>query len=362
LHLKCDKSNSALVLYGTPLFVNRRLSNSNFVDGIILMINRRNFVGVIAGGLAVTQSRAEAQPAAKVRRIGFLLGASGPSVASLFHALRDGLHDLGHIEGRDIVFVERYGGGRMEQLPVLAAELVRLNVDLIVTGTNFHVAAVQRATKTIPVVMVFVADPVGSGFIASLARPGGNITGLSADAGPELWAKYLAMLREVVPKLSRVGVLGQVASKVGFSELQRNAQNQNIELEVADLQRVEDFDAAFKTLIDKRIDALFLVVGPLTYLLRKEIADAALKHRLPSMTNATQFSEAGLLMSYGPNLDDLYRRAAIYVDKILRGAVPADIPVEQPTKFDLVINLKTAKAIEIDVPLQLQQLANDVIE
>ena len=326
------------------------------------MMDRRRFVGTLAGGLAVTRSRAEAQSAARIFRVGFLLGASGPSVASLFRSLQEGLRNLGYVEGRNIVFVQRYGDGKMERLPDLAAELVRLDVDIIVTGTNLHVAAVRQATSTIPIVMVFAADPVGSGFIKSLARPGGNVTGLSADAGPELWAKYLSLMREVVPKLSRVGVLGQVASKVGFSELQRAGQNQNIGLEVADLQRPEDIDAAFATLVDKRVDALLLVVGPLTYLLRKEIADRALKHRLPAMTNATQYTEEGLLMSYGPNLDDLYKRAASYVDKIFRGAMPADLPVEQPIKFDFVINLKTAKAIGVDVPLQLQQLADEVIE
>jgi putative ABC transport system substrate-binding protein len=328
-------------------------------------IGRRELIAAL-GGAAVwplgARSIAEAQPATKMHRVGFLLGASGQSVASLFHALQEGLRDLGYVDGRNIVFVQRYGDGRMERLPDLAAELVRLDVGVIVTGTNLHVAAVQQATMTIPIVMVFAADPVGSGFIASLARPGGNVTGLSADAGPELWAKYLALLREVVPKLSRVGVLGQVASKVGFSELQRAGQNQNIGLEVADLQRPEDIDAAFAALVGKRVDALLLVVGPLTYLLRKEIADRALKYRLPAMTNATQFSEAGLLMSYGPNLEDLYRRAAIYVDKIFRGAMPADLPVEQPIKFDFVINLKTANALGVDVPLQLQQLADEVIE
>jgi ABC-type uncharacterized transport system substrate-binding protein len=327
-------------------------------------MQRREFItllgSVAAAGLPFT---AQAQQSSAMQhRVGFLLGASAASVASLFHALQEGLRNLGYVEGSNVVFVQRYGDGRMERLPDLAAELVRLDVDVIVTGTNLHVAAVRNATSTIPIVMVFAADPVGSGFIQSLSRPGGNVTGLSADASPDLWAKYLALLQEVVPKLSRVGVLGQVASKVGFSELQRAGQNQNIGLEVADLQRPEDIDSAFATLIGKRVDALLLVVGPLTYLLRKEIADRALKHRLPAMTNATQFSEAGLLMSYGPNLDDLYRRAAIYVDKIFRGATPADLPVEQPIKFDLVINLKTAKALGVDVPLQLQQLANDVIE
>ena len=326
------------------------------------MMDRRTFVGAVAGGLIVARSIAEAQSGAKVYRVGFLLGATGESVASLFHALQDRLRELGYDEGRNIAFVQRYGDGRMERLPDLAAELVRLKVDVIVTGTNLHVAAVRHATETIPIVMVFTADPVGAGFVASLARPGGNVTGLTADASPELWAKYLALLKEVVPKLSRVGVLGQVSSQVGFAELEAASQNLGVALEVADLRRPEDIDGAFATMISRRVEALLVVVGPLTYLLRQEIADAALKHSLPAMTNASQFAQAGLLMSYGPNLEDLYRRAAIYVDKILRGAGAADLPVEQPTKFELVINLKTAKAFGLNVPLQLQQLADEVIE
>jgi putative tryptophan/tyrosine transport system substrate-binding protein len=325
-------------------------------------MDRRRFVGALAGGFVVARSDAEAQSAAKMHRVGFLLGATGESVASLFHALQERLHELGYDEGRNIVFVQRYGDGRMERLPDLAAELVQLKVDVIVTGTNLHVAAVRHATETIPIVMVFTADPVGAGFVASLARPGGNVTGLTADASPELWAKYLSLLKEVVPKLSRVGVLGQVASQVGFAELEAASQHLGVPLEVTDLRRPEDLDRAFATMISKRVEALLVVVGPLTYLLRQEIAAAALKHHLPAMTNASQFAQAGLLMSYGPNLEDLYRRAAIYVDKILRGAGPADLPVEQPTKFELVINLKTAKAFGLDVPLQLQQLADEVIE
>jgi putative ABC transport system substrate-binding protein len=326
------------------------------------MMHRRKFVGALAGGLAILRSSAEAQPVAKMYRVGFLLGATGESVLSLFHALKQGLRELGYVEGRNIAFVQRYGDGKMERLPDLAAELVRLKVDVIVTGTNLHVAAVRHATATIPIVMVFAADPVSAGFVASLARPGGNITGLSADASPDLWAKYLGLLREVVPTLSRVGVLGQVSSQVGFAELEAASRNLSVALEVADLQRPEDKDGAFATMIDKRVEALLVVVGPLTYLLRQEIADAALEHRLPAMTNARQFAQAGLLMSYGPDLDDLYRRAAIWVDKILNGVMPADLPVEQPTKFELVINLKTAKALGLDVPFHFQQLANEVIE
>ena len=326
------------------------------------MMHRRKFVGALACGLAISRSHAEAQTVPKMSRVGFLLGATGQSVLSLFHALKEGLRELGYVEGRNIAFVQRYGDGKMERLPDLAAELVRLKVDVIVTGTNLHVAAARHATATIPIVMVFAADPVSAGFVVSLARPGGNITGLSADASPDLWAKYLGMLREVVPKLSRVGVLGQVSSQVGFGELEAASQNLSVALEVADLRRPEDIDGAFATMINKRVEALLVVVGPLTYLLRKEIADAALEHRLRAMTNARQFAQAGLLMSYGPDLDDLYRRAAIWVDKILNGVMPADLPVEQPTKFELVINLKTAKALGLDVPFHFQQLANEVIE
>ena len=326
------------------------------------MMDRRRFVSALACGLAATRSHAEAQPAARMYRVGFLLGATGELVASLFHALQDRLRELGYIEGRNVVFVQRYGDGRMERLPGLAAELVRLRVDVIVTGTNLHVAAVRHATETIPIVMVFTADPVGAGFVASLARPGGNVTGLTADASPDLWGKYLSLLKEVVPRLSRVGVLGQLASQVGFAELEAASQNLGVALEVADLRRPEDIDRAFATMISQRVEALLVVVGPLTYLLREEIADAALKHQPPAMTTVSQFAQAGLLMSYGPNLEDLYRQAATYVDKILRGASPADLPVEQPTKFELVLNLKTAKALGLTFPQALLATANEVIE
>jgi putative ABC transport system substrate-binding protein len=325
-------------------------------------MDRRRFVGAFAGGLVIARSVAEAQPAAKVYRVGFLLGATAESVASLFNALDEGLRDLGYIEGRNIAFERRYADGKMERLPELAAELVRLRVDVIVTGTNIHVAATRGATATIPIVMVFTGDPVGSGFVASLGRPGGNITGVSADASPELWAKYLALLKEIVPKLSRVGVLGQVASQVGFAELEVASRKLNVALEVTDLRTPDDLNGAFDAMIAKRVGALLIVVGPLTYLLKQSIAELALKHHLPTITNTNQFAQAGLMMSYGPNLTDLYRRAASYVDKILRGARPADLPVEQPTKFELTINLKTARALGVTIPQSLLLLAEEVIQ
>jgi len=269
-------------------------------------------------------------------------------VASLFSAFDEGLRNLGYVEGRNLVFERRYAGGNMERLPELAAELVRLRVDVIVTGTNIHVAAVRGATTAIPIVMVFAADPVKSGFVASLARPGGNITGLSADASPDLWAKYLALLKEVVPKLSRVGVLGQVSSQVGFAELDEASGKLNVALEVADIRTPDDLNGAFDTMVAKQVGALLIVIGPLTYLLRQPIAELALKHQLPTITNASQFAQAGLLMSYGPNLVDVYRRAATYVDKILRGAAPAELPVEQPIKFELVVNPQSREVARPD--------------
>jgi len=325
-------------------------------------MERRRFVGAVAGSVAIGHSLALAQPAGRVYRVGFLLGATRESVASLFGALSEGLRDLGYVEGRNIVIEQRYAGGQVERLPALAAELVRLKVDVIVTGTNFHVAAVKGATKTIPVVMVFASDPVGSGFVESLARPGGNITGLSADASPELWAKYLALLGEVVPKLTRVGVLGQVASHFGFEDLKTAAQRRGIAVEVADIRSPDEFNGVFAAMLQKRVDAAVVIVGPVTYQLRQKIGEATLKHRLPAITNLSEYAQAGLLMSYGPNLLDLYRRAASYVDKILRGARPGDLPVEQPERFELTLNLRAAKALGVNIPPSLRLLAVDVIE
>jgi len=326
------------------------------------MMDRRRFVGAVAGGLVFARSVAEAQPAAKVYRIGFFLGATGESVASLFAALSEGLRDLGYVEGRNVTFERRYADGHMERLPEIAAELVRLRVDVIVTGSSIHVAAARHATTKIPIVMVFTADPVQAGFVTSLARPGGNVTGLSADASSELWSKYLGILKEIAPKLSRVGVLGQVSSPVEFAELEAASRRLNVALEVADLRGPGDLDGAFSTMIGKRVGALLVVVSPLTYLLKESIAESAIKYRLPTISNANQYAEAGLVMSYGPKLEDLYRRAAIYVDKILRGALPADLPVEQPSRFELTINLKTAKALGLTIPQSLLLRADEVIQ
>jgi len=219
-------------------------------------MDRRRFVSACAGSLVITPSIVKAQPAGKVYRVGFLLGATEESVVSLFRALKEGLQELGYIEGRNLVLDRRYGDGKMERLPDLAGELVRAKVEVIVTGTNIHVAAARRATSTIPIVMVFADDPVRAGFVASLARPGGNVTGLSADASSELWGKYLSMLKELVPKLSRVGVLGQMSSNVGFAELAAASRKLDVALDVGDLRTAEDLDGAFDAMNRKHVGAV----------------------------------------------------------------------------------------------------------
>ena len=324
-------------------------------------MDRRAFIASVASGLVIARSIAEAQPAAKVYRIGILLGATAETAAPLVRALTEGLRDHGYVEGRNIMFDRRYADGRLERLPDLAAELVRLRADVIITVSNVHVAAAQRATATIPIVMVAAGDPVGAGFIASLARPGGNITGFSADAGREIGGKNLALLKEIVPGLSRVGVVGQVGSSQRGT-LEAAARQLNVALEVVDIRSPEDFESAFAAMVGKRVGAVVVGANPLTYMRRQQIADLALKHRLPAITTLNEFAPAGLLMTYGTNLPDLYGRAASYVAKILRGAKPAELPVEQPTKFELTINLKTAKALGLTIPQSLLLRADDVIQ
>ena len=326
------------------------------------MVDRRTFIGALAGGLVIARSAAEVQPAAKVYRIGILFGTTGEIAAPLFRALTEGLRDLGYVEGRNFVFERRYADGRLERLPDLAAELVRLRVDVIVTGSNIHITAAQRATATIPIVFVSGVDPVGAGFIASLARPGGNITGLSTDAGGGILGKNLALLKEIIPKLSRVDLLGPWQSRDQFAAVEVFARQLNVALEVVDIRSADDFEGAFAAMSGKRVGAVLVVGNPLTYMHRQQIADLALKHRLPAIAVLNEFAQAGLLMTYGPNLPDLYRRAASYVAKILRGAKPADLPVAQPTKFELVINLKTAKALGITISQSMLLRADEVIQ
>ena len=326
------------------------------------MTTRRGFVTGLALAAISSPLATTAQQAAKVYRIGLLALTTAEPIAPQLSALKDGLRALGYVEGRNLVFESRYGDGRLERLPDLATELVGLRVDVIVAGANPDIAAAKRATGAMPIVMVNAVDPVGNGFIGSLARPGGNITGLSFDASQDILGKNVATLKEVVPKLSRVGVLRQVESGTSFAALEVAARQLNVTLEVVDVRSPDEFEGAFATMIGRRAGALIVVGGPLTYMRRQQIADLALKHGLPGIHALREYAQAGLLITYGPNLPDLYRRAATYVDKVLRGAKPADLPVEQPTKFELVINLKTAKALGLTIPPSLLGRADEVIQ
>jgi putative ABC transport system substrate-binding protein len=323
-------------------------------------MDRRTFIGAFAGGLVIAPSVAEAQPAPKVYRIGFLGLGTAESAGPQSRVFNEELRDLGYVEGPNLVFERRYADGRLERLPDLAAELVRLRVDVIVAATNPVIAAAKRATATIPIVMTNARDPVGAGFIASLARPGGNITGVTIDASAEIYGKNLGLLMEIVPRLSRVGVLRQVESR-GFAELESAARKLNVALEVVDIRSPDDFERAFVAMTGKRVGAVILLGGAVTYLRRQQIADLALKYRLPAIHSLKEYAQAGLLMTNGPSLLDLFRRAARYVAKILGGAKPADLPVEQPTKFELVFNLKTAKALGLTIPQSVLLRADEVI-
>jgi putative ABC transport system substrate-binding protein len=267
-------------------------------------MDRRTFIGAFAGVLVIARSVAEAQPAAKVYRIGYLAPGTAEESVRLFRAPDEGLRDLGYVEGRNIVFERRYADGRLERLPDLAAELVRLRVDVIVSSNNQVTATAKRATATIPIVMVGVVDPVGRGFITNLARPGGNITGLTVDASPEIPAKYRGLLTEIVPKLSRVGVLRQADyGSFGFAQLEAAARKLNVALDVVDIRNLDELDGAFATMTGKRVGAV-IVVGSL-YRRRQQLANLALKHRLPAIHGLKDYAQVGLLLTYGPNLSDL---------------------------------------------------------
>jgi putative tryptophan/tyrosine transport system substrate-binding protein len=305
----------------------------------------------------------EAQETGKAPRIGFLFfGFPGPSRE--LDAFRQGLRELGYTEGQNIVIEYRFAGGRAERLPELATELVRLKPDVLVTpGTPASLSA-KRATSTIPIVFAGVADAVGAGLIASLARPGGNITGLTSIS-TELGGKRLELLKEVAPKVSRVAVLYNPADRSNvlvLKELQKSAPALGLALQPLEVRGPGGFEGAFVAMTRQRADALFVAAGLLTTEHRKALVDLAAKRRIPAIWGERQFVEAGGLMAYAVDFYDQVRGAAIYVDKILKGAKPGDLPVEQPTKYELVINLKTAKALGLTIPHSLLLRADHVIQ
>jgi putative ABC transport system substrate-binding protein len=305
-----------------------------------------------------------AQASAKVRRIG-LLSPFSPSDTPLSHqAFRLGLRDLGWVEGKNISIEYRYAEGRSDRLPDLAADLVRLKVDIIVTGFTTDALAAKNATRAIPIVMATDGDPVASGLVESLARPGGNVTGLSQMA-PELAGKRLELLKEMVPKLSLVAVLWNPenhGSTLNWKETQLPARQLGVRLHSVEVRSPNDFDQAFADATTARAGAIFILPAPVITPNLKRLAALAAKSRLPSIFQWSEFADAGGLVAYGPDRADMFRRAATYVDKILKGARPGDLPVEQPTKFELVINLKTAKALGIKIPQSILVRADRVIE
>jgi putative ABC transport system substrate-binding protein len=326
-------------------------------------MDRRAFITGIAGGLLAAPLAAQAQPAGKVPRIGFLFsGASGP--AREVDTFRQGLRDLGYIEGQNIAIEYRFAGGQVERLPELAAELVRLKLDVIVAPYTPPALAAKRATSTIPIVFAVVADAVGAGLIANFARPGRNITGLTSSS-VELGGKRLELLKQVVPKASRVAVLYNPADRSNvlvLKQLQESAPTLALTLQPLEVREPREFEGAFLAMTRERAHAMFGTPGVLTFEHKKVLVDLAAKRRIPAMWGHRQFVDAGGLMSYAVNFYDQIRQTAVYVDKILKGAKPADLPVEQPTKFELVINLKTAKALGLTIPASLLQRADQVIE
>ena len=320
-------------------------------------------LGILAAPLA-----ADAQQPEKVYRIGGLgaVAPTTPEFQRLWGAFREGLRERGYIEGQHFVIEYRWTEGRPELAPSLAAELVSLKVDLIVAVGGDRARATQQATSAIPIVMVYVLDPVKEGLVASLARPGGNVTGVTMVAGLEIAGKHLELLKEAVPKVSRVAVLSapaiNPANAAYLRETQAAAQALGVTLQFYEVRDPKEFEGAFAAMTKSRAGALLVQAHPFIYVHARRIVDLAAKSRLPAVYPFRESVEAGGLMAYAVNAPDMFRRAATYVDKILKGAKPADLPVEQPTKFELVINLKTAKALGLTIPQSVLIRADQVIE
>ena len=329
-------------------------------------MDRRTFLSVLAGSLLAAPLAAEAQPTPNVRAIGFL--GPPPSAGGLVQAFQQGLRGLGYVEGQNIRIEYRYTDvalqGHPELFPRLAAELVGLKPDVLVVSVTEAALAAQKATSTIPIVMVSVPDPVGAGLVSSLARPGGNVTGLSRESR-DLIGKNLQLLKEILPDITRVGVLANPADPLKpamVADAEKAARSLGVQLKVVEASAPTALEGAFSAMHTDKVGAMLVVGGAGFYLSRTHIADLALRNRLPSVFQNREFVEAGGLLSYAPSTAANYRRAAFFVDKILKGAKPADLPVEQPTKFELVINLKTAKALGLTIPPSLLGRADEIIQ
>jgi putative ABC transport system substrate-binding protein len=308
--------------------------------------------------------RAEAQQPTKIPRIGFLLAVPASTISARLEAFRQGLRELGYVEGKNIAIEWRSTEGKADRLRTLAAELVRLKVDVIVSGGPPPTRSAKQATSTIPIVMGYDDDPVGSGFVASLAHPGGNITGL-ATLAPEISGKQMELLKEIIPRFSRVAVIGsssQPSQPQALREINLAADAFGVKVHYLETREAKDIEAAFEAAVKAHADAVLLVTTPVLTSERRHWIDLAMKSRLPTIFGRPEYVEDGGLAFYGVSYTDLFRRAAIYVDKILKGTNPAELPVEQPTKFELVINLKTAKQIGITIPPNVLARADRVIK
>ncbi len=325
-------------------------------------VERRTFIAILAGGLLASPLATEAQQAGKVYRVGYLSIASGPSPRT--EALRQGLRELGYVEGKNITIEYRFAQDKVDRLRALATELVDLKVDLIVTGGPTATRAAQQATRTLPVVMAWGGDPIEAKFVASLAQPGGNITGLTSMAS-ELGSKRLGLLKEAVPHMSRVAVLwnpNHSEASASFRETEAAIRALGLYLESLEVRSAADLEGAFRRAVARHADALTVLLDPVTLFHAAQVVELAARSRIPAIFYERRFAKAGGLMAYGPQDDDLHRRAATYVDKILKGAKPATLPIEQPTKFELVINLKTAKALGLTMPQSLLLRADETIQ
>ncbi len=339
---------------------------SSYSDNRKSKIQNRKWVGIVAIGVtfALFGAVAQAQQPTKIPRIGYLDALSPSTSPARIEAFRQGLRELGYVEGKNIVIEWRFAEGKRDRLGEFAAELVRLKVDVIVTGGPATTPAAKEATVTIPIVMAQDPDPVANGFVASLARPGGNITGL-ATLAPELSGKQLELLKEIVPKLSRVAVLWtstQPGSAQSLRETELAAGALGVQLQYLDVQSPKDIETAFKEASKGRAGAVIVLVSVVLISQRTQVIDLAAKSRLPAIYYRQEFVEDGGLMTYAVSGTDLFRRAATYVDKILKGRKPADLPVEQPTKFELIINLKAAKQIGLTIPPNVLARADKVIK
>ena len=329
---------------------------------------RRIGLAVVLAVSFLAQHGAYAQSTGKVYRIGYLsIGSASTTYTRPLEAFRQGLRELGWDEGRTLFIEYRYAEGRADRLPALADELVRLKVDIIVASPTPSAVAAREATRTIPIVGLSLTEPVAIGLVASLARPGGNITGLTYGVDTEIFGKQLQLLKEAIPGVRRVAVLTNPASggpshPLRMESVKSAARSLNLPLQILEVREPGDFETAFAVMLKEHAGALLLSGDAMFFVHRARLAELALKKRLPSMSTQWQWVDAGGLVSYAPSFPDQWRRAATYVDKILKGAKPADLPIEQPTKFELVINLKTAKALGLTIPPSILARADEIIE